>query len=299
MKTNKTAEFLRQEYSWSKVQFDLDDVQPLSGGVRVRLPHWTMSQMFIRRVTAGGRETKYKLPLGWDEKKQLCRLCIQHDFLTIQPEERMGLPDEARPRITLTNSQHQSHTISKWMGVSDGRFDAIYQALRALGERTAGQRPVAERFNSWQKGLFVAGLGVGLLLVVALGYRLGQWLVAAWWPERFGLLFGMHLLMMAALLVATVVLARLESHLMRWDRTFTNPFMLVVLNFLFFLAVVGATGLVEAALSAWRVGIPLTTGDERALYGTLGYSAILSALLALMVASLIGAPVVRLVDERF
>lgn len=56
-----TAAFLGPEYSWSKVAFELRDVQPLSGGVRVYLPAWTISQFFVTEVAPAGKETKYNM----------------------------------------------------------------------------------------------------------------------------------------------------------------------------------------------------------------------------------------------
>lgn len=142
---NATIAFLGPEYSWSQVAFELRDVQPLSGGIRIYLPAWTISQFFVTKVSPGGEESKYKLQTPWDTKEELCRLCIEKDFITIRPEERAGIPDEARPEITLTNRRNESHTVSKWAGVIDERFDAVYDTLLAMEERTAGQRPMPTR----------------------------------------------------------------------------------------------------------------------------------------------------------
>jgi hypothetical protein len=57
---------------------------------------------------------------------------IENDFVTIEPFERPGIPDEARPSITLANATGEQRTISKWAGVEDRRFDAVYAALLRL-----------------------------------------------------------------------------------------------------------------------------------------------------------------------
>ena len=123
---NETARFLGADYHWSRAQIELRDAQPLMGGIRVLLPSYTISHMFVTRVAPGGGETKVRLPLRWDEKKDLCALCVEHDFVTIAPQERAGLPDEARPTITLSNRQREQVAVAKWAGVRDARFDAIY-----------------------------------------------------------------------------------------------------------------------------------------------------------------------------
>lgn len=299
MTKNKTATFLGHEYSWSKASLELQDVQPLFGGVVVRLPGWTISQVFVTRVAPGGQQTKYQLPLGWDEKDKLCQLCVDHDFLTIQPEERNGLPDEARPTITLTNSRNDSHTVAKWAGVADARFDAVYHALLALAERTAGQKPVPVRFNRWQKGLTVAGIAAGLLLLLLLAYVLARPLVAAWWPARFGLLFGLLLLLLGLFLAGIRGLAWVERRQAKWDRSFTHPWVVMVANVLFFLAFIGVIGLGEVAIVTWRMATPIAAGDGRSLYATIAYTAVFAAGLIVLAAGLVAAPLMRLIDERF
>ena len=119
MTENQTSAFLGRPYSWSKVKFELDDVQPLHGGIRIYLHSWASGPAYITSIAPGGQETKYQLSLGWNEKEQLCQWCIEQDFLTINPENRPGIPDEARPSITVTNHAGEKHTVAKWAGVKD------------------------------------------------------------------------------------------------------------------------------------------------------------------------------------
>lgn len=134
MTQNKTAEFLGHTYRWNKASLELHDVQPLFGGISVLVPGWTSGVVYVSRFALDGTEIKYRVPLNWvaGEKAQIIRLCVEQDFLTIQPEERPGIPDEARPGLTLGNDKRERHTIAKWAGVQEPRFDAIYQALLAL-----------------------------------------------------------------------------------------------------------------------------------------------------------------------
>ena len=299
MTENKTTAFLGNPYSWSKTQIKLDDVQPLHGGIIVRLPGWTMSQAFVSRAAPDGQETKYRLPLALDEKWELCQLFVAHDFLTIQPQQRPGLPDEARPTITLTNPRRESHSVAKWAGVKDSRFDAVYHALLAIGERSQGQKPIPPRFNRWQKALFGGSVGTAILLLFLLAYGLARPLVMAWWPERFSLLLALLFPLWVALLVTMRGLAWLERRKPHWERAYTHLWVLIAVNFLFFLTVIALIGLGEAAISAWRAETPLTAGDERALYAVLGYAALFAAALVLAAAGMLVPPLLRIVNERF
>lgn len=301
MSQNKTAEFLSHEYSWNKASLALDDVQPLFGGVKVQLPGWTSSQALVSHIAPGGTETKYKLSLKWgeNEKVQLIRLCVENDFLTIQPPERPGFPDEARPTLTLSNSNRETHTVAKWAGVADARFDAIYQALLALAARTEGKRPFPERFSRWQKGGVMAGIVMAVLLLPLLASALARPLVAAWWPERFGLLLVVLLHLMAFLLAGLAGLAWWERRKPRWERAWTHPWVVIGLNLCFFLAVIGAWGLAATAVSAWRSDMLPAAGDEGFWSAVLGYAAVFTAVLLLAAAGRFMAPLLNLIDERF
>lgn len=296
---NATAAFLGPEYSWSKVALELRDVQPLSGGVRIYLPAWTISQFFVTKIALDGKQSKYKLQMAWDTKEELCRLCIEKDLIAIRPEERAGLPDEARPEITLTNSRNESHTVSKWAGVIDERFDAVYRTLLAMEERTAGQKPMPIRFSGWQKGLTIAAIAVSLLLLLLPAYGLAQWLVTSWWPARFGSLFVLLLICLALLLVAMRGLAWTERRKGEWDRSFTHPWTMMAINLLFFLALVGVAGLGEVAIGVWRTERTVGTMDGHELYALIAYTALFAAVLLLGAAGLAVTPLLRFIDERF
>ncbi len=301
MSRNKTAEFLGNEYSWNKASLELHDVQPLFGGVVVRLPGWSHSQAFVSRIAPDGTETKYKLPLKWTngEKQQLVRLCVEHDFLTIQPKERPGIPDEARPSLTLGNSKQESYTVAKWAGVADARFDAIYHVLLALAERTQDLQPIKPRFNIWQKGVTIAGVLAVVLLLIWPAFALAQPLVAAQWPDQFGLLFFGLVLLAALLLIVMRGLAGLERKKARWNRTYTHLWVVGIVNLLFFVTGICLFGLGETAVSLWRTDSLLAVEDERQLYAVVGYTAVFAAGLVLLAAGPIMPRLLNLIDERF
>lgn len=299
MKENKTAVFLGPNYNWTKSTLELRDVQPLFGGVIVKLPGWTMGEAYITRIAPDGSESKYRLRLKIKEKQELIDLCVAQDFLTIQPAERPGIPDEARPTLTLTNSKKESHTVAKWAGVADARFETIYQALQALTSRKADMRPIRPRFNTWQKGVTIAGIvaGVGLLLLLA--FNLAQSLVAPWWPEQFGLLFFLLLFLLILLLAGMRRLAVRERRKPLWSRNQTQFWVVVAVNLLFFVAVICLFGLGETAVRLWRSGEVLAIGDERVLYAVLGYTAVFTAVFILAADGLIMPRLLPLINERF
>ena len=301
MDQNKTAEFLIHEALWNKASLELHDVQPLFGGVIVLLPGWTSSEARVRRVAPGGSETKYRLPLKWveKEKEQLIQLCVENDFLTIQPAQRPGIPDEARPTLTLRNSKHESHTVVKWAGVADARFDAIYQAMLALAERTAQLKPIPPRFNRWQKVGVIAALGVGVLLLPLPGYAAARAVVNLWWPDRVGLLLVLLLHLLVFLLAGVAGLSWWERRKPRWDHAWTHPWMLIGVNLCFFLAGIGAWGLAETAVATWRSDLLLTAGDARVWYVLLGYAGVFTAVLLLALAGPLMPRLLTLIDERF
>jgi hypothetical protein len=296
---NQTQRFLGQPYNWSKASIRLEDVQPLFGGVRVYLPGWTMSQMFVTRVNAAGQEEKYRIPLGWQEKAALCQLFVDQDFLTIQPEERLGAPDEARPGITLTNRQNVSHEVSKWQGVENGRFDTIYQALLALAERSQGHKPIPPRFTSWQKGAVIGGLALLFLLLLGLAYGLAAALADVLWPERAALLLALFFLLLGTTPFMLRGLAWRERRKSREDRLFSNPPVNVVLGLLFFVALICGADLVWAMLKGWRTAVPVTSQDLVWQYALAGWTALLAIWLVALAAAAAGPRVLALVDERF
>jgi hypothetical protein len=311
---NKTADFLGPQYNWKKTKFELQDAHPLKGALYVLLPSYTAHYVFVTRTAPDGNETKHKLRLGWDEKEELCALCVTHDFVSIASEAHPGQlnephPEEvrleARSTITVTNSRHESHAVSRRTARQPGaaehdtHFNAIYQTLLALAERTAGQRPMVQRLQRWQMWLIAGLLIVALVLIAGLAYFPARALVSAWWPTRFGLLFGLHIVLMALLLGLIALLGRHERRTLWWDRTFTNPFMLAAVNLFFFIGLVGDTGLLEQAFAIWRGATVPQAGDERAWYGVLAYGGLFAAGLTLLAAALVGKRLLGWLDERW
>lgn len=152
----------------------LEDVQPLFGGMRVTL--YGDGKIKVVRSERGGE----RLAWEWEDRGRVgvvWRLLLAEDFLTIEPEERPGQPDEARPSLTLRNHFGKSHTIAKWAGVQSPRFDRIYQALLAIADAANTREPLPQREIPWHRYGRVAGglLFVGLTLLLA--HQIVRWII--------------------------------------------------------------------------------------------------------------------------
>lgn len=78
-----------------------------------------------------------------------------------------------------------------------------------------------------------------------------------------------------------------------WDRSFTHPRTVMIINLLFFLALVGVARMGEVAIRVWRTGMPDGSMTGHELYAIIAYTALLGA------AGLAAAALLRLIDERF
>jgi hypothetical protein len=136
---NATRDFLGDEAQRAAAKFELYDVQGLWGGRIIYAEG--LQRAVVRLVQPGMFERRYEFASG-DELRRILDLFVEHDFLSIQPAERPGIPDEARPRITLVNASGEKRSISKWARVKDERFDTLYRALLHLEEFTHTIEPV-------------------------------------------------------------------------------------------------------------------------------------------------------------
>ncbi len=244
---NATRAFLGAEYNWDKAQIELDDVQALYGGVRLWIASW--GKPSVRRVAAGGKEKRYKIPFSRDEKKDLLNLFVAQDFLTIEPEEREGIPDEARPSITLTNYKWDVHVVSKWAGVQDERFDVLYDALLTIADRSKNViKSEPEPLRPYQKIGIIIGL---ILLVIApflLGNLLARGLVGTWWPEQIGRLIGGIPLLAVGILLLVAGLYWWERDKPKREQRFTDSLLWVIVAIFLMLSFFGWMGLLQKGM---------------------------------------------------
>jgi hypothetical protein len=139
-KLTSTQVFLGDETYWPAVSIELIDVQGLWGGRRIRVTDG--GQMVVQIVQPGMIEQRYELRLSPSDFQQLLRVLIENDFLTLHPADRPGIPDEARPAITVINAAGEKWMVAKWAGVKDERFSAIYAEFLRLEALTKSLQPV-------------------------------------------------------------------------------------------------------------------------------------------------------------
>lgn len=132
MTTNQTQAFLGRGDRWRAARIELDDVQPLWGGRRVSVAG--TGSCGVQIVGPAGAETRRAFVLLPEEVRRLFALCVENDILATPPSARPGLPDEARPAITLVNGDGQRRQAAVWAGAMDAAFRAVYVALCALAE---------------------------------------------------------------------------------------------------------------------------------------------------------------------
>ena len=125
---------------WPAVSIELYDVQGLWGGRRIRVRG--DGQLIVQIIGHGLIEQRYELTLSPSGFQQLLKALIENDFLTLHPEERPGIPDEAGPTITVINAAGEKWAVAKWAGVKDERFAAIYAEFLRLEVLTQSIEPV-------------------------------------------------------------------------------------------------------------------------------------------------------------
>ena len=240
---NETSAFLGYDFQWQSAQIRLEDVQGLYGGVRLWIASW--GKPSVRRIARGGREKRYKIPFTRDEKIELLHLFVEQDFLTIEPPERNGIPDEARPFISLTNGNQETHTVSKWAGIKDERFDVLYDALLAIADRSHDVEPETEPLLPFQKTLFIIGLILLILSPFVIGNLLARVLVNWWWPEQIGRLIGVVPILALGIVALLFALYWRERDKPNREQIFTNPVLWGVCGVFLFFIWIGWVGLIE------------------------------------------------------
>ena len=146
---NATATFLGPEDQWSRCGIVLEDIQGLWGGTAVYVDGAGAS---LIRIVRGADEKRFTLKLATEETLALRKACIDADFLTVQVKERSGVPDEARPKITLRNAEGKTFAIVKWANDKVPRFDQVYNALLAFRKNVENLKPEYEgkRQQDWK-----------------------------------------------------------------------------------------------------------------------------------------------------
>lgn len=136
---NSTQKFIRQHTSRGRnVKIELSDIQPLFGGRHISLDGGS-GQLVVQTVRPGGQgleQRSYVFILGEEEVDKLVALFVKHDFLSLSNTDKTGVPDQAKPKITLENAMGNTHSVWNWSPPvregdtsTDKRFHAIYRGL--------------------------------------------------------------------------------------------------------------------------------------------------------------------------
>ena len=253
--SNATSEFLGTRYLRQKATIELEDVQALFGGVRLTVTGTGKVQ--VEQVEKGGEVQQYRLYLRSSEVEKLWQQCIEDDLLTIEPEGRLGLPDEARPAVTLRNFRGEEHVVSKWAGVEDARFESVYRALRTLAARAKEPKLPPEPRPVWPKILQALAIVGLVVLAIAPIWPATLWarqIVDAAGIENPAGLVRPLLLLTAAVPVLIALLMFLELRAGRWRGFFWRnvsllPFFVAVLYFIFLFTI--PSYLIGAGLTRW------------------------------------------------
>lgn len=148
--TNSTQTFLGPEFMWPAASLELSDISGRSGGRRVFV--YGTGQAVVQIVSPERQERRYEFRLSRSESRRLLQLCLEHDLARIKTDSRSAPPQAHWQAITLVNANGWPELVSRWTGVEDARFEAIYSALVALEARARDLEPsYSGRFDAYYK----------------------------------------------------------------------------------------------------------------------------------------------------
>lgn len=132
----------------------LKDVHPLYGGHNLFLHgngEGVVQVVTFRQIPPGFSEKRYRITLPPEEMAHLAQVIEIHSFFHISLKERPGLPNEARPTISVRLTSGKSLSLSKWFRDKQPDFDALYQILIDVARSVQGETPVydGEYDRSW------------------------------------------------------------------------------------------------------------------------------------------------------
>lgn len=123
----------------------LRDVQGLEGGrnVYVRADGLVTVQV-VTPTESGLAEKRYELKLSDTQRQALHTLLDQHPLAKARIPDRPGVPDQARPEITLQRSHASTTTVATWDDERQPDFDAIYAYLLELEKTAQKSKPIRQ-----------------------------------------------------------------------------------------------------------------------------------------------------------
>ena len=120
----------------------LRDVQGLFGGQDLWL--FADGRLVSQAVRFGDRASpcrRYSTRLDANGLARVSTLLADHKLFEIQIPDRAGVPDEARPEITVRLADGKERSIRKWARDKNDDFDAIYKELLSLVKSVAQGNP--------------------------------------------------------------------------------------------------------------------------------------------------------------
>lgn len=261
--SNATRDFLGADYRWYSTVVLLEDVQALQGGIKLEIKG--SGWVTVTRIEPKQRQQKYWFSLNSDDTKALKQLLIDHDFVTIQPDERAGLPDESRPVITLKNASGHTHSVAKWAGVEDERFDAIYQTLHTIVQQTKDRKPLTPPEPRWLAIAKIVGSILVAIAVIVLSRMAATQILAQTDMQEFRSLMVLLLSLTGLVPLLWGISVFFEWLVVRQKSFFSRPVSLLlvgigILYALIFLLVIPFT--VEAGMAQWGEPTTATVQDK-------------------------------------
>lgn len=123
----------------------LRDVQGLEGGRNVYVAaDGSVTVQVVTPTETGLAEKRYEFQLSDDQRKALLKLLDQHPLAKVRIPMPPGIPDQARPEITLQRSGGRITTVAKWDDQRHPDFDAIYAYLLGLEKAAQQKKPVRD-----------------------------------------------------------------------------------------------------------------------------------------------------------
>ena len=142
---NATSEFLGQGEELGKVVINISDAHMMYGGhtIRLNLDGKAEVQLLYLDNTSGNmNEIRYSLSLGRSDINTIVKTLVNSDLVTIELDDRPGLPDELRISLDVTNSAGESCNLSTWAGSTPGpgqypgspreRFDTSFRVVKNI-----------------------------------------------------------------------------------------------------------------------------------------------------------------------
>ena len=113
---NRTAALLDEELHWNRICVELGDTNPVAGGQDLVVCGKGPGLARVVRPGASGMEEKiYTWTCSDADFHRLLNAMIDCDFFTVQPSDRTGVPEEPRPRITVTDGGESLFALEDWL----------------------------------------------------------------------------------------------------------------------------------------------------------------------------------------